>query len=255
MWWLIRAVTWFIGGQKGALGNAAGWDSLDFRVEFTDTHIIALYYHWQGLRGRLKLIQIFTIPPDGSPVKGGNPVLCLTHEGFADCWLSSIGITMKPSVDPITGGATHIRFLGQFSSSKGLNVTCIDLILPKSSGPKVLPMTVDIHHISIPKEGVKTSCYVDSFQYLELCDDRLLRGFYMERHDVDDHSQKIIMKFTIDTSQDPLAITCGQMMRTEWSDIADPGFNLGGIVFDGVRGRLCYADSKIKDQIVVVDIE
>jgi hypothetical protein len=88
---------------------------------------------------------------------------------------------MKPSVDPITR-ATRIRLLGHFSTSKELDVTCIDLMLPKSSGLKVLPMTVDVHDISIPKEGVKSSRYVGRFKYLELCDDRLLRGSYREGH-------------------------------------------------------------------------
>jgi hypothetical protein len=180
-------------------------------MAYTDTHLIALrcLCHW-GDR-IVSFIHIFTIPPDGSSVQGGSPVLCLAREGFANCCLLNVGIAMKPSVDPITG-ATYIRLLGHFSTSKELDVTCIDLMVLKSSGLKVLPMTVDIRRISIPKEEVKSSRYVDSFQYLELYDDRLLRGFYREGHMDNQH---ICMKFTIDNSQDPWVIACGQMARTE----------------------------------------
>jgi hypothetical protein len=73
-------------------------------------------------------------------------------------------------------------------------------------------MTVDVHDISIPKEEVKSSRYVDGIQYLELYDDRLLRGVYREGHMDNQH---ICVKFTIDTSQDPWVIACGQMARTE----------------------------------------
>ena len=201
----------------------------------------------------MTFIQIFTIPPDGSSVHGGNPVLCLTHEGFVNHCLLNVEIAMKPSVDPVTGN-TDIRLLGHFSTSDELKVTCIDLMLPKSSGPKVLPMTVDIHHISIPKEGVKTSRYVQCYQYLELCDDRLLRGFYRERY-FSDNQHIRTMKFTIDTSQDPWAIACGQMAHAERSDTADALDT--NIMFDGLRGRLCCVESEIliKDKIVVVDVE
>jgi hypothetical protein len=216
---------------------------------YTDTHIIALHYRRNWGQEIVTFIQIFIIPPDGSSVQGANPVLGLTHEGFANCYPLNVEIAMKPSVDPLTG-ATHIRLLGHFSTSDVLKVPCIDLMLPKSSGLKVLPMTVDIHHISIPKEGVKSSRYVGRYQHLELCDDRLLRGFYWERH-MD--NRYYTMKFTIDTSQDPWAIACGQMARTErTTDIVGMS-----TMFDGLRGRLCYVGPEIliKDQIVVADVE
>jgi hypothetical protein len=106
---------------------------LDFRMAYTDTHTIALRCLRHGGDRIATFIHIFTIPPDGSSVQGGSPVLCLAHEGFANCCLLNVGIAMNPSVDPITG-TTHIRLLGHFSTSKELDVTCIDLMLPKSSG-------------------------------------------------------------------------------------------------------------------------
>ena len=217
-------------------------------MEFTDTHIIAFHYHKDASRGPMTLIRIFTIPPDGSPVKGSNPVVCLTHEGFANSYISNTE-SMKPSINPITG-ATHMRFLRQYSYHPEPKITCIDLILPRSSGLEVLPVTVDMHDIGIPMEGIKSG-YTG---YLGLCDDRLLRGFYRGEYRQD--GQKPIIKFTIDTSQDPWAVTCGQLAPSEWSDISNPEVH-SDIVFDGLRGRLCYVDPKIRPQvqIVVADVE
>jgi len=235
--------------------------ALDFQLEFTDAHIIGLYYYHDGNRFRddptVTLLQIFTIPPDGSSVQvsGPNPVLNLTHEGFANRCLLNLE-TMKPSIDPITG-ATHMRFLEYYNSRYNLKVTRIDLTLPKPSGLEVLPMTVGMHNISL---NIPTQERIRCFQYLDLCDGRLLRGFYGGKP-LGGLYQRHVMKFAIDVSQDrwDFSHSPAQMLATEyeWSDVADPAVDAIGrdIVFDGLRGRLCYVDREIKDQIVVVDVE
>ena len=237
----------------------ANTPGLDFQLEFTDAHIIGLYYYHDRNRfcddPTVTLIQIFTIPPDGSSVNDPNPVLNLTHEGFTGRCLLNLRI-MKPSVDPITGD-THMKFLEYYNSRFDLKVTRIDLTLPKS-GLEILPMTVGVRNTRL---SILTRARIKCFQYIDLCDDdKLLRGFYGGKP-IEGLYNQHIMKFAIDVSQDRWVFSHSpaQIAPTEcqWSDAADPAVDAIGrnIVFDGLRGRLCYVDREIKDQIVVVDVE
>ena len=256
---------------------------LPFRVEFTNTHIITLdrRYNPESTFRSITLIQIFTVPLDGSSVQEGKPVLCLAHQCFLDSRLLNVRV-LKSRVDPITG-ATCITLVDHGSSLSHFNIMCYDFMLPKySSLDSVSEMTVvDRPVINVQIEGD----YIESSLYVDVCDDMQLRGFYCARskvksvvpnetrHDkkwegsrsgkhkgrsVSVYQHRYVMKFTIDMRQDPWAVVRGQMAPVEWHDAVAPraaptwGKN---IVFDGLGGRLCYVDPACKDRIVVVGIE
>ena len=252
-------------------------------MEFTDTHIITFdrRYNDEYTFGRITLIQIFTVPLDGSSAQEGKPVLCLAHQCFLDSRLLNVGI-MKPRVDPITG-VTCITLVDHASSLSYFNIICYDLMLPKDSGlGSVSEMTVvNRPVIRVQIEGD----YTESSLHVDVCDDMRLRGFYCARskvklvvpnetrHDkkskgsrsgkrkgrsVSVYQHRYVMKFTIDMRQDPWAVVCSQMAPAEWHDAvalrAVPIWRRN-IVFDGLGGRLCYVDPACKDNIIVVGIE
>ncbi|KAF8549622.1 hypothetical protein OG21DRAFT_1514992 [Imleria badia] len=141
-------------------------------------------------------------------------------------------------------------------------IICIRLMLPKPSGLKVSPISIDGIKVCIPKQlevpNMNMFLYTRSWLYLELCDNTHLRGFYRWRAKEKSIKNQQIMKFAIDMRHDPPVwdITCSEPSLPHWSDAPDPKVDLTGrnIVFDGLRGRLCYDDPKV-DQIVVVEIE
>jgi hypothetical protein len=230
-------------------------------MSFTDTHILSLYSHNDLFYEFVTLIQFFTIPSDGSPVQPGIPTLCLTHEGFKDERFMCAEV-IKLGVDPITG-ATSMRLLEGRTSGMDLEIHCVDLLLGQPRGREVLPLSVydmPVNNIRIPIEGVKTSRYAACTRYLDVGGLTELRGFYRGKPDQKSselmESQQVI-KFSIDTRQDPWAVTWSEIGPAEWRDAADPEVDktMKGIVFDGLRGRLCYVHPEVKDEMVVVEID
>ena len=228
-------------------------------MAFTDTSILSLYYHCEVIVARTTLIQVFAIPSD---VQRGIPTLCLTHEGFTDERLWKVGI-VPCGVDPITG-VTRIRLLDYITSRKDLKITCVYLEIPPPCNDTVSRISVDdmpSNNIKIPRQWIETSRYPDCAQYLDVGDGALLRGFYRGRP-----KQKFyepvaiqhIMKFTIDTHQEPWGVGCSEIAPAEWRDAVDPGVDtVTGkyLMFDGLRGRLCYVHPEVEDEFVVVEIE
>ncbi|KAF8549628.1 hypothetical protein OG21DRAFT_1500313 [Imleria badia] len=256
---------------------------LPFLVGFTDTHIIALDRRYDATHGDhdTTVIQIFTIPPDGSSVQEGKPVLCLTHQCFLDSRLLNVGF-MKSRVDPITGD-TIIRLADHGSSLADFKIVCYELMLLKPSGLEVSEVTIcNRPAISVQIEGDYTECAF----HVDVCGDMQLRGFYLGRRkgnsadpngnrhvmksrgfywgqrkgkSVNLNESQDVMKFTIDMRRDPWAVVCSQIAPAEWGDAvalkAGSTWRRYYIVFDGLRGRLCYVDPASKDTIVVVEIE
>jgi hypothetical protein len=231
-------------------------------MAFTDTHIISLYYHYQHFYSYATLIQFLAIPSDGSPVQQGIPTLCLTHEGFTDERLSQFGI-INFGVDRITG-ATRMSLIDYTTQlEKDLKITCVHLVLPQPRGDEVSLISVDdmpMNNIKIPKQGLATHRYTAHSQYLDVCDGTQLRGFCRAKPKQEFFEPieiQHVMKFLIDTRQDPWAITWSEIAPAEWKDAADPEVDTTGrsIVFDGLRGRLCYVHPEVEGEAVVVEIE
>ena len=213
------------------------------QIAFTDTHIVFL-----GNFHKHAVIQVFALPPD---VESGNRVLCLTHEGVTVEHFQGLSVdVLKPLVDPITG-ATHLRLLDYSSRRGDLRVARIDLTLPEPCADDVSPMTVEMRHYMLPREGIPTSYYRTRFQYVDVSEEGHIRGFYRGYRGVpNDH----VMKFTIDSRQDEWVINCGKLLPAEWSDLGDTWLD-ESIMFDGMRGKICFSDPKNYKNIVVVDIE
>lgn len=143
-------------------------------------------------------------------------------------------------------------------------VLCIDLMFPLARSPavQVLPITIGMRYISFARESVSVSWYEAWCQYVDVSDDGYIRGFCRGERgpkprpwDSDpSRTSDGILKFTIDTTRDPWAVRCSPIWSAQpWSD-DDPMVNgrVRDIVFDGMRGRLCYGYS---NDIVVVDVE
>lgn len=225
------------------------------RMEFTDTHIISLDCRRDWTHGDTSLIEIFTIPPDGSSIQEGKPILCLTHRGFVDSRLFDVGI-MTPCVDPVTA-ATRITLLDHSSSLSGFQIICIDLMLGKPSGLAVSDMTIYYR----PKIGIQIAGgYKEFALHVDVCDETQLRGLYWggrKGKSVNPNEDQHVMKFTIDIRRNPWAVKYSQMVPADRHGTLalKAGFIWKNIKFDGLRGRLCYADPEVEDEIVVVEIE
>ena len=199
-------------------------------------------------------MQVFTLPPDGSSVKNGNRVLCLTHEGVVERFHPSNVEVLNPLVDPVTG-VTHLSLLDYTSRSS--QVTRVDLALPKPCVDSVLPMAaIEIRHYSFfPNGGKPTWPYgteiYSSGQYVDVSEEGEVRGF---RRRSETFNSDHIMKFTIDTRQEEWVVDCGKFLLAKWSHLGDTWLNRN-ITFDGMRGKICFSDPLCRSSVVVVDIE
>lgn len=221
-------------------------------MAFTETHLIS--FCRVSYLGHLNVVQVFTLPPDGSPVEKGNPVFRLTHEGVLDDFCV-IGVeVLKSTVDPVTG-ATTLSLLDHYAHLHHPRLTRLDLTLPEPFGVDVLPMTIKTQQIGFPKDGAPETCYQFCFQYAEVSDDGQVRGF-LRRIPQQVFPETVIghiMKFTVDSTQDPWVTTCGKLSPAKWNHIEGVVENI--MTFDGMRGKVCVADPRNYKTIVVVDIE
>lgn len=226
------------------------------RLIFTDTHLI--FFVSIGLSHTRGVIHVFA-PPRG---ENEQRVLCHTHRGQTNDSHLGHFKAMKPSVDPATG-ATNMRLIDYYTHCDALQLVCIDLTLPKrfTTSTELLPITIEERRISLPRERVRLSRYVSCCQYLDVSDDGHIRGFYRgkkrpkrKERAWDVIESQHILKFAIDTTEDPWAITRGQIGPAGWSEEVDPDVDHLGknIVFDGMRGKLYYRHD---DEMMVVDIE
>jgi hypothetical protein len=225
------------------------------QIALTNTYIVSLNYYYSS--NNPTVIRVFTLPPDGSSVKNGNHVLCLTHEGIVEGFHPSHVKVLDPLVDPVTG-ATRLSLLDYTTYSRSFQVTRVDLTLPEPRADCVSPMAVKVQHYRLPNEGEPTSCHGICFQYVDVSEEGEVRGFYREipRRRVfeaygDGHT---IMKFTIDTREDEWVIDCGKLLPVEWSHVGNTWVN-ERIMFDGMRGKICFGDPLYYRNMVVVDIE
>ena len=220
----------------------------DTRIAFTNTYIVYLS-HFYSSSGHQTVIEVFTLPPDGSTVKNGNHVLCLTHETVLDDVQLVNVEALKPLVDLVTG-ATHLRLLDHTDPRR-------DLILPEPRADEVSPMTVEMRNYRLLKEGELTSRHETCFQYVDASEEGHVRGFYgvMVPFGValeNDHVR--VVKFAVDTRQDEWVINRGELSPVKWSRLGDMVLN-ESIMFDGMRGKICSSDSTNQNNIVIVDIE
>jgi hypothetical protein len=225
---------------------------MNTQIVFTDTYIVYLgKFHTRVMELPATVIQVFTLPPDESTVENGNRALCLTHEGVAMEYFQGSNIDiLKPLVDPITG-ATHLRLLDYTSRYSDFQVARIDLTLRKPCADDVSPMTVEMRHYRLPREGMPTCHYRIRFHYVDVSEEGHVRGFYRGYRGIPNEH---VMKFTIDTRQDEWVIDCGKLLPAEWSHLGDTWLD-EGIMFDGMRGKICFSDPRNYKNIVVVDIE
>ena len=228
------------------------------RISFTNTYIVSLSY-FDGPIGleQPTIIQVFTLPPDGSSVENGKRVLCLTHEGVMEDFLAVNVEVLKPLMDPITG-ATHLRLLDYSNNrTRDFRVTRIDLTLPEPRADDVSPVTVEMRHHRLWKE-VPTRLHKLRFLYVDVSEEGHVRGFCGWRFDSwgahCENNLHHIMKFTIDTRQDEWVIDCGKLSPVEWSHLGDTGLE-ESIIFDGMRGKICSVALTNRKNILVVDIE
>lgn len=232
-------------------------------MEFTDAHIISLHHYlrhrYYSIYLSLTLIQFFAIPSDGCWVQGGKPTLCLTHEGFLKRDLRNARI-MKPWVDTVTGD-TNIRLLVYFPVDGDLRVTYIDLVLPKPSSLEVSPIAVNEIDIWIPTEGLGMK--LEDCLFLDLDDHTRLRGFYVVRPSqtlFDPINTQHTTKFMLDIRRDPPAwdTATDDVFPIKLREALDTKEDHTGrsLVFDGLRGRLCYeVGPEARDEIEVMEIE
>jgi len=225
------------------------------RIAFTNECIVSLNYYNKDclLPDRPTVIQVFTLPPDSSSAKNGNRVLCLTHEGLVPVGgFHPMNVELlKPVVDPVTG-ATHLRLLDYTNRNRNFGVTRIDLTLPEPCADKVSPMTVEMRQYKLLNyESQPAYGYEACLQYVDISEEGVVRGFYkgMPRHPTpfDD-----VVKFTIDTRQDEWVIDCGKLSCAEWSGLAGDTWLPEDIMFDGMRGKICFRN---KNFVVVASIE
>lgn len=191
------------------------------------------------------------IPCDESLFQDGKPILRLTHEGFSESRLLNV-VPIKSFVDSITGDTT-LRLL---SLDGYLKIKSIDLMLPKTSDLEVARMTIHDGPV-IPAQIEEV--YSEYSQCVDVCDDTQSRGFCTVRPEEDlmkSIENQHIIKFTTKMSQDLCSVTYSQMAPVKWSDAEDSeDVAASSIVFDGLRGKLCYVHPEVPDQIVVVEIE
>jgi len=225
------------------------------QIFFTDTYIVSLTCFYDAPAPKhATVIQVFTLPPHGSSLKNGKRVLCLTHEGVMEDIPPVDAEFLKPLVDPVTR-ATHLRLLDYTDRTRDVQVARIDLTLPKPRPGDVSPMTAEIQHYRLPKEGEPTYTHGTYSQHVDVSEEGHVRGFYWGRQFRVCESERV-MKFTIDTRQDEWVINCGKLSPPEWSHLGDMGFDRS-IMFDGMRGKICFFDPVLcnNENIVVVDIE
>ena len=223
------------------------------QISFTNTYIVSLTYFYDPLEDEhTTVIQVFTLPVDRSSVKNGKRVLCLTHEGIMEGFPPAYAQFLPPLIDPATG-ATCLRLLDFATRTRCAQVKRIDLTLPKPRPDDVSPMTVETRHYQLPKEGEPNSP-------LEICvdvsEEGHVRGFYWGRQ-FKPYENERVMKFTIDTRQAEWVIDCGKLSPPEWSHFGGDRKLNASIMFDGMRGKICFFDPVNRDDgnVVVVDIE
>lgn len=118
----------------------------------------------------------------------------------------------------------------------------IDLTIPKSSPGEVLPLDPKIDFLSLPREIVWLSHYEKRYQFIDVSDGHIrgfLRGEKQDQIPCDAVTNLHVMKFDVDTTQEPWSVTCSQIAPAEWNKEKEPDPD-GHIVFDGIRGRLFY---------------
>jgi hypothetical protein len=233
---------------------------IDVPIAFTDTYIVSLNYFHCPMQ-HPTVLQVFTLPPDGCTVENGNPVLCLTHEGVVDDFQPVDVEFLKPLVDPVTG-ATHLRLLDSTYLGRDFRVTRIDLTLPEPRADEVSPMTVDMREYKLLNyQSQPTIRYETSLQYVDVSEEGVVRGFYRGILPVQHKGSSFevenddVMKFTIDTRQDKWVVKRGKLSPAEWSHLEDTWLD-ESIMFDGMRGKICFSDpNEDYENVVVLDIE
>jgi len=226
------------------------------QIALTNTYIICLNHYRPSGSNHHTVVQVFTLPPDGSSVKNGNRVLCLTHEGVVKVFHPSNVEVLNPLVDPVTG-ATRLSLLDYTASPGKFQVTRVDLTLPEPRANGVSPMVVEMQHYKFPNEGQPTSGYETCSQYVDVSEEGEVRGFYrgiLPRRPSEEYENDHIMKFTIDTRQDEWVVDCGELVPAEWSHLGVTRLN-ENIMFDGMRGKICFGDPEYDRSMFVVDIE
>jgi len=225
------------------------------RIFFTDTYVVSFTCFYDPPEPEhATVIQMFILPPDGSSLRNGQRVLCLTHEGVMEDFPPAHAEFFKPLVDPVTR-AIHLRLLDYTNRARDVQITRIDLTLPEPRPDDVSPMTVGVRHYRLPKEGEPTSRHETCFRCVDVSEEGHVRGFYWGRQS-EAYETERVMKFTIDTRQDEWVIDCGKLSPPEWSHLRDTEL-YGGIMFDGMRGKICFFDPMYcnNENVVVVDIE
>lgn len=195
---------------------------------FTDTHLISFYYYLQRpfLFHNATVIQAFTLPPDGSPVENGNSTLRPTHEGVLHSVAPGNVEALKTSVDPITG-TTTVKLLHCGEHEYHPQITHLDLTLPETSAVDLLPLTAEVRNVHFPNDGALENCHQTTSLYVDVSDDSQVRGYIREQLPRAYFYSKLgrihdrVMKFTIDTTQNPWDTACGRSSPAEWNYVED----------------------------------
>jgi hypothetical protein len=188
------------------------------------------------------------IPTNPCLVDDGVGVLCLSHEAFIPAslvWRPSRTLIRNSTIDSITG-SIDVRILEFFPEFDGPCTSCLDLILPKSHGGLVLPITINMHQLfKIGSGWFGSDMGRTSRLYVESSEDGHVRGFCGVYRNFP------LVKFTIDATQDKCVALVGEPSQPIWHHAAGRGLPFW-MLFDGVRGRLCYIDVKGDDDVFVV---
>lgn len=160
-------------------------------------------------------------------------------------------------------GTRNITLLDYSADPGPLDLQRVEMTLPECLPDVILPINIEMHTIKLPRERVRPSCYENHCKYVDMSDDGQIRGFFRankrqrRERPWDTNENQLIMKFTIDMTQDPRVVTRGQVAPAQWSNEVNPEVDPTGkhIAFDGMRGRLCYVHPNVPDTVVIADIE
>ena len=218
------------------------------RILLTNTHVIALYRYLYSHMIPTTLIQVFTLPLDGSPTKNGKGVLRLTYEGVSDHLFRYPAILRDCIVDSITG-ATKVKLLETLDFNQCLNVTWGDLTLPEPAGNDVLPMTLVINEKIRKDEKLE----YDRSPLIDCSNDGYVMGICRK------YGPKTcpFMKFTIDATQEECTLSIGEFLPPEWEHIEDPPYSSWTPISFDASGWLWFVKSRDDQQaaVIVVDIQ
>lgn len=224
----------------------------------SDTSLIS--FCSSKVSGHKTAIYAFTLFPDGTAGETSPRTLSLTHEGITNARLSRTKL-MKPVVD-LTTGATNIKLLDYSMDLEPLELTCVEMTIPKCSPGAILPINIKTRDIELPRQGVRLSRYANHCKYIDVSNEGQIRGFFRAykrgfSRPWNEDENHLVMKFSIDTNQDPWVITRSQIAPAEWSNEVDPSIDFKGedIAFDGMSGRLCYAHPEEPKTLVIADVE